>query len=299
MRWFALGAPYTWFGFATRFEDSDEFVGAEFFREFAQSVGAAFMGKGTDAGLMDSFDNLVSNRFDPSKVHPIIRDFYEHTSRFDMDVTIRWNPFIRPLGALYRILMARRMRQLAIPLDNELLSGLDSWLELIDLESDGRADFRCWIRVAEDSGVPVYVGAYKTYKSMIDEVDTSYVSVAFPLPGGNLTTVLTPLNLDRDGLMLTTRDRFSTEAGVYLIFPHPKSFSMAPALGLSEQFQLRPMADGSGIDVVHDCFWLGMSAFQMRYKITPMQPRERTIAEALFTAVDTLEHRPTRHRNLR
>jgi len=286
LRWYALGAPYAWFGFATRFEDSDEFVGAEFFREFAQRVHAVIMGKGTDTGLIDSFDSLASDRFDPSKVHPIIRDFYEHTSRFDLDFTIRWNPIIRPLGALYDILIARRLQQLVIPLDNELLSGLDSWLELIDLENDGRADFRCWIRVAKDSRVPVYVGAYKTYKSMIDEVDTSYVSVAFPLPGGNLTTVLTPLNLDRDGLMLTTRDTLSTETGVYLIFPHEKSFSMAPALGLSEQFQLRPTADGNGVDVVHDCFWFGMSAFQMRYKITTMQPREQTIAEALSQAAE-------------
>ncbi len=283
LRWFALGAPYPWFGFATRFKDSDEFVGAEFFREFARKVHAAIQGRGTDAGLMDSMDLLASDRFDPSKVHPVIRDFYEHTSRFDMQVTVRWSRLVRPLGELYLILIARRMRQLQIPMDNAELSELDSWLELIDLESDGRADFRCWIRVTKGSRVPVYVGAYKTYKSSVDGFSASYVSVAFPLPGGNLTTVLTPLNWENNGLRLTTRDRRSSETGVYLLIPHRKSFTMTPAFGLSEQFQLRvgQEEEDTAIHVIHDCFWLGVRAFQMHYLITPKRKRKQTCSEVL------------------
>ena len=79
--------------------------------------------------------------------------------------------------------------------------------------------------------------------------------------------------MDGDGLMLRTRDRFSTEAGVYLVFPHKKSFTLMPAFGLSERFRLWPKAEGVGIDVIHDCFWGFLHAFQMRYNITPIKPR--------------------------
>src|SRR5205085_3083486 len=101
-------------------------------------------------------------------------------------------------------------------------------------------DFRCWIRVLKDSKVPVYVGAYRTYTSSVDGVKRSYVSVAFPLPGGNMTTVLCPKNLPNGGFMLVTRDPHSSESGVYLLLPHRRSFTMVPAFGLAERFQLHP-----------------------------------------------------------
>lgn len=284
LRWFAVGAPYPWFGFATRFKDSDGIVGAEFFKQFAASIQAAFEGRVIDAGLVDSLDTLKSDYFDPIRVHPLIREFYEYTSRFDMKVTIKWNPLVRPFGKLYQALVARRMQNLVIPLDSEELSALDSWLDLIDLERDGIADVRCWIRVSKDSRIPVYVGAYKAYRSEIDAYRASYVSVAFPLPGGNMTTVLTPRNLGQDGMMLTTRDRRSSEVGVYLLIPHQRSFTMLPAFGLAERFKLRPGLSGgeSQIDVEHDCYWLGLWAFRMKYVITrasQLTPKEKNILQ--------------------
>jgi len=56
MRWVAFGAPYPWFKFATRFKDSDDIVGPDFFRQFAARIRAAFEGRVVDAGLVASFD---------------------------------------------------------------------------------------------------------------------------------------------------------------------------------------------------------------------------------------------------
>jgi hypothetical protein len=35
LRWVAAGAPFSWFGFATRFKASKDFVGPNFFQDFA------------------------------------------------------------------------------------------------------------------------------------------------------------------------------------------------------------------------------------------------------------------------
>lgn len=281
MRWVAVGAPYSWFNFATRFA-AKEVTGVDFFKKFARRVHATFHGRGTDTGLMESFASLKWGHFDPAKVHTLIRDFYEHTSRFDMSIDIDWNPFIRPFGAWYLRHVARSMQQLQVPLESSGFEGLDNWLETIDLEGDEKPDFRCWIRVLRGSRTPVYVGAYKTYQSQTDGTQRAYVTVAFPVPGGNIATVLTPLNLEEHGFMLTTRDPSSSENGVYWITPHKRSFSMIPAFGLSEQFQLRLNKEENGINVIHDCFWLSIRAFQMRYSIVPMKPRERASVQGLF-----------------
>ena len=57
------------------------------------------------------------------------------------------------------------------------------------------------------------------------------------------------------------------QAGTYLIFPHSRSFSMVPGLGLSEHFQFSVSPGESVIRVVHDEYWLGLRAFTMRYRI--------------------------------
>lgn len=282
MRWVGLGTPYSWFGFATRFAAGD-IVGDDFFRRFAQRVHATFHGQGTDTGLMESLDLLRWAQFNPDRVHPLIREFYEHTSRFDMAIEIQWNPLVRPFGALYLALVGRAMQQLQVPLNSEGFEGLDNWLEVIDLEGDSKPDFRCWIRVLRDSHIPVYVGAYKTYRSGLDNEQRAYVSVAFPVPGGTITTVLTPLNLDPNGLHLTTNAPGSTENGVYWLIPHRRSFSMAPAFGLSEQFRLRPSPDDSKVLVTHDCYWLGIRAFTMYYTISPMRPRSQASIQSLLS----------------
>jgi hypothetical protein len=131
LRWVAAGAPFSWFGFATRFKASKGFVGPNFFQDFTARVHGTITGSVGDIGLMNSLDDLESPLFDTSRVHPIIRDFYEHTSNFDLDFTIHWNPLIRPLGWLYDRVLADRMEQLIIPMDRDLLCKLDSWLEIM------------------------------------------------------------------------------------------------------------------------------------------------------------------------
>jgi hypothetical protein len=285
LRWFAAGAPYSWFEFATRYKPDGLVVGKDFFKKFAEQMHAGFAGQGTPAGLMESFAALKSDDFDPALVHPLIHQFYEETTKFDMKVEIHWNPLVKPFGFAYQWLIARQMDALIIPLDNESMTDLDAWLELIDVDNDQHADIRCWVRVLKTSRVPVYVGAYKTYKSRVDGRDATYVSVAFPIPYGSVTTVLSPQNSNGNSLVLTSHNLRSSESGVYFVFPHERSFSMMPALGLSEHFHLEVPASAEPlIKVQHDCYWLGVPAFQMKYTITYMRDRKQATAEKVLDA---------------
>jgi len=282
LRWFAAGAPFVWFGFATRFEAKSDIVGADFFDRFARRVHGTILGTVGDIGLVESLDDLRSPLFDPDKVHPVIRKFYEHTSSFDLDFTIRWNPLVRPFGWIYDRLLAKRMKQLIIPMDRDLLCKLDSWLEIMHFDKSD-PDVRCWIRVDPESHLPVYVGAYKTYRSMMDGEPARYVSVAFPVPGGTITTVLTPMNFEGNEMQLDTRYKKSTENGLYIVIPHKRSFTMLPAFGLAEHFRLWPVETTAppSVKVIHDCYWLGMRAFELHYQITEMRPRDISVAQSM------------------
>ena len=61
-------------------------------------MGADFWGRGTDTGLMENFDDLRSEDFEPFAVADVIRRFYEQTTRFDLELNVKWNPLFAPVG---------------------------------------------------------------------------------------------------------------------------------------------------------------------------------------------------------
>src|SRR4029453_1257265 len=104
-----------WLQFATHFKDPDGVVGERFFRGFAKSIDAHFEGRSREAGLMGGFEDLGSAHFEPFAVAEIIREFYEHTMRFDLDLEVEWEPLFSPFLWAYRTWLGRRMRNLNIP----------------------------------------------------------------------------------------------------------------------------------------------------------------------------------------
>jgi len=277
-----VAAPYSQRQFATPFK-ATEALGLEFFTTYAKKRNYDRDARAR-TGLMRSLDDLASSQFNPERVHNLIREFYEHTYAFDLKISIRWHHIFRPLGALYRWFVARPMKNLVIP-DDGPLGDLDSWLETIDKDWDGEADYTIWIRVARGSTLPVYVGAYRTYRSRAD--DLSYVSVAFPWPIGSLTTVLVPTNLENGGFQLDTRPPEAKDGGVYLIFPGERRFSMIPT-PLSERFQLR-VHDDETIRVKHHTWAFGCRAITIEYTITRKRDRDPATWDALARTAENCD----------
>src|SRR4030095_3407590 len=101
-------------------------IGAEFYEHLAARQDLAIE-RAPDAGLLPRFDLLGGDGFDPAKVHPQIRDFYEHTSAYRLEAwseaAISTRVF---LWALTRF-VSRRMDQLNFPVSSlELAGGMTS-----------------------------------------------------------------------------------------------------------------------------------------------------------------------------
>src|SRR5450432_1792109 len=56
------------------------------FQEVAEREGLTIERRSKDGGLVPDFAALRGASFDPTSVHPLVREFYEHTTRFAMDV---------------------------------------------------------------------------------------------------------------------------------------------------------------------------------------------------------------------
>ena len=183
------------------FEARTKYVGADYVEQLAETKGGTFRRNPPDVGILSSLDSLAGPSFDPGRVHPLIREFYEHTSRFKLSILPYWKPWIRPAYALFKTLVARPLGQAAIPSNiEEAQRGMVSTIDTIDLEGEAGIDIRGWIRTFADSGKPIYVGIYTSFR----HEGRGYVSVGFPLPDANFTATLLPLN-DDDRLVLTSR----------------------------------------------------------------------------------------------
>jgi hypothetical protein len=188
-------------------------VGVDYLERYAQDVGARFDRRPVDIGIIDSLDLLAGPSFDPDVVHSMVRDFYEHTSRFKLSIVPEWRPWMRLPYRVYRDTVAKPLGQANAPFEiEEVQRGVDSWIDTIDTDYDGVADVRAWIRAYED-GEPLYVGIYTV--KMIEDI--AYVAVGFPLPSSNFTATLLPSNHRGDGLLLRSHADVPY-AGHYLSF---------------------------------------------------------------------------------
>jgi hypothetical protein len=185
--------------FVVPFATHAGYVGVDYLREYADLTGADFVRSPADIGIVADFEALRGPEFDPDIAHPLIREFYEHTSRFHLSIIPEWRSWMKPLYLVYRQTIAKPLGQANVPFDvEEVQRGVHSWIDTIDVDHSGRIDFRAWIRAYEATDEPLYVGIY----TVLRRGDIGYVSVGFPLPEGNFTATLLPYTNRGNGLLL-------------------------------------------------------------------------------------------------
>jgi hypothetical protein len=65
------------------------YVGTEYVRSLAQVLGGTYTPDVQDIGIVASLDELAGPSFDPAGIDPLVREFYEHTTRFALDIVRR------------------------------------------------------------------------------------------------------------------------------------------------------------------------------------------------------------------
>lgn len=184
--------------------------------DFFERVGASETRAVAPTGLVDDMATYSREGFDVADLAPAVRAFYERTQDHSLTVTPRWRRGFRALGRLYRV-YAVAVGQMCFPLERFPAEGqrIRSVILAVRDSADGRTNVRAWVRTYVDSGEPVYVAAYSTH----EERGQTYMNIAFPFPGWNLTSILRLEPYRGSGLLLTSRATPATwgDQGVYAV----------------------------------------------------------------------------------
>jgi hypothetical protein len=202
VRIMAEEVPASELRYVVPFEARSRYVGADYVEQLAKVRGGTFRRNPPDVGILASLDSLAGPTFDAARVHPLIREFYEHTSRFKLSIVPEWRQWMKPGYEVFKRVVAEPLGQAAIPSNiEEAQRGMVSTIDTIDLDGDEVIDIRGWIRTFADSGKPIYVGIYTSFR----HEDRGYVSVGFPIPSANFTATLEPRNAGASDFLLTSR----------------------------------------------------------------------------------------------
>src|SRR4051812_17354412 len=206
--------------FVVPLESRTRFVGTGYVAALADVLGGTYVRDAGDVGIVASLDELAGPDFDPGAVDPRVREFYEHTTRFTLDIVPHWRTWVRPGYLLYRTVVARPLGQANVPMNQrEALRGVRSRIDTITPTPGEAVSVRGWIRSFADTDEPIYVGVYTTYR----HDDRGYVSVGFPLPQASFTATLAPRARPGGGLVLTSSHAGDDHAGHHLTYVDAES----------------------------------------------------------------------------
>jgi hypothetical protein len=221
-------------------EARTRYVGTGYVRDLAAVLGGTYRAAHPDVGIVASLDDLAGPELDPAAVDPLVREFYEHTTRFTLDIVPAWRLWVRPGYLLYRTVVARPLGQANVPANQrETLRGVRSRIDTIS-DPAGGITVRGWIRSTADTDEPIYVGIYTTYR----HEGRGYVSVGFPVPQGNFTATLLPGHRPDGGLTLTSRSALE-HPGHYLAYVDPatRELTALEVPGFAEQLDVYAAGD--------------------------------------------------------
>ncbi len=244
---------------------SDGEIGEGPYHEVAQREGLTIDHHAPDAGLVPDFDVLAGPAFDVARTNSEVRRFYEHTSRYELDV---WSETRFP-GRLFLWLIvstvSRSMNQLNFPVFGlETSRGMTS--EVLPLrDGSGRIVHTGWQRRLLGSGRIIYSGFYTTVQP--PGWPSRCVKVVFPVPRGSATVLLRP-QFDADGRfrLVSTGARFG-DPGFYRVLDlDADRLKVRYLKTLREQFEVYP-DEHDVLRCDHQVRFLGITMLRLHYRM--------------------------------
>ena len=96
-RWFLRHVPLKDVPFVVPFESHQRVVGADYMQRLARRLQGEYQRDPDGIGLMDDMSVLSGPSFDPDALDHLVREFYEHTTRFRLSVRPKWHWIARPV----------------------------------------------------------------------------------------------------------------------------------------------------------------------------------------------------------
>lgn len=237
-------------------------VGDAWLRAWADE-NACELRTGGDTGLLSNMNVLDGPGFDANRLHPLVREFYEHTTRFRMEVWMQWNPLAWPAAEVVRVGFGRRVDQLALPSKPlDVAYGMDSDVTVLE-RPDGSQLSAGWLRTLRSTGEHVYSGCYTA--STLPGADRASVHVSFPLEKGNVQVFLRPDIGDDGSLTLTSGRGGFGDNGCYTVVDNGDRDHCARA-PLHEKFHLY-VDDESVLRTDHELNVWSIPAARLHFKL--------------------------------
>ena len=240
-------------------------IGDRPYDEVARAEGLSIERLPAMGGLLPDFAVLASARFDPARVDPRIVDFYEHTARYRLDT---WTTVYFPARIALWLLVttiSRRVQQLDLPLDGlDTARGITNEIILLR-EASGTVRYTGWFRRRVHDGRVLFTGFYMTQRIPGD--DAPCVKAVFPMPDGNATVVLRPVN-DGAGLRLTSAGTGFGDAGFYRVQRSGNAFRIWRVAHLHDTFHLYVDQEGH-VRGDHEIRFLNVRVTTLHYRMAP------------------------------
>ena len=143
-------------------------------------------------GLLEYMNILEFEETNLQRLNPSIKNFYEHTVDYKMELWSSWNGVFKVIGWLLAKVFSRRLQQLNLPLNPlDTAMGLESRIIKMYGEDKEYAKYIIWHRELKGKQQVVYSGIYG-HTHLPNRQKGKVLKIIFPLPNGTATVIMQP-----------------------------------------------------------------------------------------------------------
>lgn len=195
-------------------------IGEDFINQLAAKENLIVERETSSHGLIPSIGVLSLSESELSIVSKQVIDFYEKTAKYNLFLTVKWNPFFRVFGVLVNTLFSKRINQLNIPTENSKVpdSLTSEIVRLLDAKTN-EVKYTIWFRTIKTSNRVAYAGVYGT---CVLPSGKTCIKAVFPLPNGNASVIMTPSVGENGELILDSSGKNFGDAGFYFLLNDSK-----------------------------------------------------------------------------
>jgi len=247
-------------------------IGTEVYRQIAQEEKLE-LSMPEDAGLVPDFSDLRGPSFDPDKIHPRIRHFYEHTASYHLEV---WSEvYFAGKFVLWLLVefISRQMDQLNFPISSlEVAKGMTSEIVQLREAGAGRLVHTGWLRRFRSTGKVIYAGLYSS--TNLPGEPNPCVKVTFPCYGSS-SVYLRPCAHPDGSFGLASSGEGFGHAGFYRIVESGKDgLRVRNFKTLHEIFHVY-VDEEDVLRTDHTITFVGLTILRLHYKMTLAEKGKR------------------------
>jgi hypothetical protein len=248
-------------------------IGAGIYRQVADAQNLD-LSTPADAGLIPDFSALRGPSFDPDRVDPKVRHFYEHAALYHLEV---WSEvYLAGKFVLWLLVefISRKMNQLNFPISSlEVAKGMTSEIVQLRDRQTGKLVHTGWLRRFRSTGKVIYAGFYSVTR--VPEEENPCVKVTFPCYGSSSVYLRTRLYQDGSFGLHSTGAAFGSSGFYRIVEAGPNAWKVRLFSTLHESFHVYQDQDGE-LRTDHTIAFLGLTVLRLHYKMTLVKDTPKT-----------------------